>query len=185
MTTKACSSFAADAPPRTISRTVDEGGNQHGRPQPSPRCTSRQRGRVARQDGPTSPREHPRQPQITREDLPADLTPETLRQVDFRILRAVSRHDNGILSPAEQEQFDAALREAVRGTSSFVNDSSSAAVVAVPPTSTRTCVVPTRASSSGLLTRRSAPTRDCPNSASTPNGLDHDSSSGGSTGLLS
>lgn len=68
-------------------------------------------------------REHPRQPQITREDLPADLTPETLRQVDFRILRAVSQHDNGILSPAEQEQFDAALREVVRGTSSFVNDS--------------------------------------------------------------
>ena len=69
------------------------------------------------------PAEQRRRRPLTREDLPAELTPETLRQLDFRTLRAFAEHGNGVLDSREQQQFDAALAEVMRGTASVVNES--------------------------------------------------------------
>ena len=69
------------------------------------------------------PPEHQRRRPLSREDLPADLTPETLRQLGGRPLRQLAQHDNGVLDPEEQQQFDAALRDVMRGTASLVNES--------------------------------------------------------------
>ena len=69
----------------------------------------------------------------TRADLPAELTPDTLRQVDLRTLRQLARHGNGVLDAEEQKQFDAAFAEVVRGTSSVVNESLQRTRRAGPP----------------------------------------------------
>jgi len=46
-----------------------------------------------------------------------------LRQVDFGTLRELARHGNGVLDAEEQQQFDAAFAEVMRGTASVVNES--------------------------------------------------------------
>jgi hypothetical protein len=76
-----------------------------------------------RQDGRVPPPEHPSRRRLTREDLPAELTPESLRHLGFRTLRQLAQHDNGLLDTEEQRQFDAALAEVMRGTASLVNES--------------------------------------------------------------
>ncbi|WP_426562756.1 hypothetical protein ACPPVT_18275 [Angustibacter sp. McL0619] len=60
---------------------------------------------------------------LSREDLPAEFTAETLRQLDFRTLRRLSQPDNGVLDRQEQQQFDEALAGVVRGTTNVVNES--------------------------------------------------------------
>lgn len=47
---------------------------------------------------------------IERSDLPDTFTVETLRDIDFATLRQLARPGNGVLSPEEQSDFDAALR---------------------------------------------------------------------------
>ena len=49
-----------------------------------------------------------RRKQITRADLPAELTPDTLRRVPMSVLRRLARPGNGVLSADEQPEFDAA-----------------------------------------------------------------------------
>ncbi len=63
----------------------------------------------------------PRRP-LTRAELPAELTPETLRELSFITLRQLADHRNGVLDAKEQQQFDAALPEVMRGTASRVNE---------------------------------------------------------------
>lgn len=70
----------------------------------------------------------PRQPhqnghRLTREDLPTELTPETLRHLDLHTLRQLSRRDNGVLDPEEQQQFNAAYAEMVRDTNLLLDES--------------------------------------------------------------
>lgn len=72
--------------------------------------------REARQD------RRPHRP-LTREDLPAELTPETLRHLGWGTLREFSRPDNGVLDPDEQRRFDEALAEVMRGTASVLKES--------------------------------------------------------------
>jgi hypothetical protein len=67
--------------------------------------------------------EHPGRRQLTRDDLPAELTAESLRGIDFRTLRRLAHHGNGILDDDKQKQFDAAFGEVVRGTATLVNES--------------------------------------------------------------
>ena len=68
-----------------------------------------------------SPQRPPRQP-LTRADLPAELTPETLRGISFVTLRQLADHRNGVLDATEQQQFDAALPKVIRGTASRLNE---------------------------------------------------------------
>ncbi|HEX4686279.1 MAG TPA: hypothetical protein VH228_05830 [Nocardioides sp.] len=49
--------------------------------------------------------------ELTRADLPQELTPETVRQLPLPVLRRLSRPGNGILSPEEQASFDGVLHE--------------------------------------------------------------------------
>jgi hypothetical protein len=77
----------------------------------------------ARQDGRVPSLERPSRRPLTREDLPAELTPEALRHLSLRTLRQFARPDNGVLNPEEQRQFDAALAEVMRGTRSVFNES--------------------------------------------------------------
>ncbi len=67
--------------------------------------------------------DHPHRPALTRADLPAEFTPETLRHVGFRTLRELAQPDNGVLDAEEQQQFDAALAQVMRGTTTVVNES--------------------------------------------------------------
>lgn len=60
---------------------------------------------------------------LTRADLPDELTPQALRQIDFRTLRQLARPGNGVLDPEEQRAFNAALAELRRGTSALVDES--------------------------------------------------------------
>lgn len=48
---------------------------------------------------------------LTRADLPAELTAETIRTLPLGTLRRLSRPGNGVLSPQEQKEFDAVLHE--------------------------------------------------------------------------
>lgn len=64
---------------------------------------------------------HPRS-SLSRADLPAELTPETLRELSFSTLRRLADHRNGVLDATEQEQFDAALPEVMRAVASRVED---------------------------------------------------------------
>ncbi len=50
-------------------------------------------------------------PGLTRADLPARFTPDTIRGLTISVLRQLSQRDNGVLSQADQAEFDAALRE--------------------------------------------------------------------------
>ena len=67
--------------------------------------------------------EHPNRRTLSRSDLPAELTPETLRHLGMRTLHQLAQHDNGVLDAEEQQQFDAALAEVMQGTASLVNES--------------------------------------------------------------
>ncbi len=70
----------------------------------------------------TSPRRPDRQP-LTRSDLPAKFTPESLRHISFQTLRSLAQPGNGVLDASEQPQFNAALAELTRGTASLVDES--------------------------------------------------------------
>lgn len=63
----------------------------------------------------------PDRQQLTRADLPTELTPESLRHLGFRTLRQLARPDNGVLDADEQRQFDAALAELRQGAASLVD----------------------------------------------------------------
>ena len=54
---------------------------------------------------------------LTRDDLPAELTPETLRELPIGTLRRFRDPHNGVLSPQEQASFDAALPRLAEGCS--------------------------------------------------------------------
>jgi hypothetical protein len=60
---------------------------------------------------------------LTRADLPEEFTADSLRHLGFRTLRQLAHPNNGILSPEEQRQFDAALAEVRKGTADLVNQS--------------------------------------------------------------
>ena len=60
---------------------------------------------------------------MTRADLPAELTAESLRHLNFRTLRTLARPGNGVLDAGEQQQFDAALAELSRDVSAFADES--------------------------------------------------------------
>lgn len=68
------------------------------------------------------PRRPDRRP-LTRADLPAELTPATLRHVDLGTLRRLARPGNGVLDADEQRRFDAALGELRRETTALVDES--------------------------------------------------------------
>ena len=53
---------------------------------------------------------------LTRADLPAEFTPETVRRLDVFTLRRLSDHGNGVLTADEQRSFDEAVRTVMRGT---------------------------------------------------------------------
>ena len=69
------------------------------------------------------PPERPDRQRLTRADLPAELTADQLRHLDFRTLRQLARPHNGVLSADEQRQFNGALAELRRGTTSLVESS--------------------------------------------------------------
>ena len=64
-----------------------------------------------------------RHPPTTREGLPIEFTPETVRHLGLRTLRRLAQPDNGVLDPEEQKQFDAAYAEVRRATASLVQES--------------------------------------------------------------
>jgi hypothetical protein len=47
---------------------------------------------------------------LTRADLPEEFTAESVRRLSLGVLKQLERPDNGILTPTEQDQFDAAAR---------------------------------------------------------------------------
>lgn len=53
---------------------------------------------------------------LTRADLPAVFTPETVRRLDMRTVSRLSRPRNGVLSADEQRAFDDALRIVMQDT---------------------------------------------------------------------
>ncbi len=53
---------------------------------------------------------------LTRADLPEVLTPDTVRRMDMRTVRRLSRPGNGVLSADDQRAFDEALRQVMQGT---------------------------------------------------------------------
>jgi hypothetical protein len=59
--------------------------------------------------------------ELTRADLPDELTPETLRELPLSVLRRLARPDNGILDADEQARFDTALHEVMSGTARRVS----------------------------------------------------------------
>ena len=75
-----------------------------------------------RHHGRVRPPEQPRHRPLTRADLPAEFTPETLRRLGFGLLRRLADGHNGVLDAKEQEQFDAALAEVMKSTGSRVNE---------------------------------------------------------------
>ena len=74
------------------------------------------------------PNQKPRRPEgrggprraLTRADLPATFTPETVRALGFRAIRQLAKPDNGILTPDEQQEFNAVWRQVITDTSSRV-----------------------------------------------------------------
>jgi hypothetical protein len=59
----------------------------------------------------------PRRPSrrgLLRSELPDTFTPDTVRDLDIRRVRQLSRPGNGVLSPEEQQEFDAALRDVMQ-----------------------------------------------------------------------
>jgi hypothetical protein len=59
--------------------------------------------------------------ELTRADLPAELTPETIRRLPLSVLRRLAEPGNGILGQDEQRAFDAALHEVMSGAARRVS----------------------------------------------------------------
>ncbi len=53
---------------------------------------------------------------LTRADLPAEFTPDTVRRLDGWIIRRLSQPTNGILDADEQRRFDEVLRSVMQDT---------------------------------------------------------------------
>ena len=53
---------------------------------------------------------------LTRADLPAEFTPDTVRRLDMATIRRLSQPANGILDATEQHSFDQALRTVMQDT---------------------------------------------------------------------
>ena len=53
---------------------------------------------------------------LTRGDLPAEFTPDTVRRLDMATIRRLSQPANGILDATEQRSFDQALRNVMQDT---------------------------------------------------------------------
>jgi hypothetical protein len=58
---------------------------------------------------------------ITRADVPAEFTAETIRALPLSTLRQLADHRNAILTGEEQQAFDRALHEVMRGTAERVS----------------------------------------------------------------
>ncbi len=59
--------------------------------------------------------------ELTRADLPSELTPETIRRLPLSTLRRLARPGNGILDEEEQRGFDTALHEVMSGAARRVS----------------------------------------------------------------
>ncbi len=68
------------------------------------------------------PRERRTSNALTRADLPAELTPDSLRHLDLRRLGQLRRPDNGVLTADEQVQFDAAFDTVLREVRERLHD---------------------------------------------------------------
>ena len=53
---------------------------------------------------------------LTRADLPAEFTPDTVRRLDMATIRRLSQPANGILDATDQHSFDQALRTVMQDT---------------------------------------------------------------------
>ncbi len=60
---------------------------------------------------------------LTRDELPAEFTPETVRRLDVFTVRRLSQRGNGILDDDEQRRFDEALRSVMQDTTNRLDDS--------------------------------------------------------------
>ena len=60
-------------------------------------------------------------PVLTRADLPAEFTAETIRELPLSTLRRLADRRNGILSSEEQRTFDKAMHDVMRGTAERVS----------------------------------------------------------------
>ena len=69
--------------------------------------------------GSSRPGRHP----ITRDELPDQFTPETVRQLDMFTARRLSQPHNGILTADEQRSFDQALRTVMQDTADRLEQS--------------------------------------------------------------
>ncbi len=69
-----------------------------------------------------TPRDRPRATSLTRADLPDELTAESLRHYNLKSLRMLQRPGNGVLTAAEQEQFDRAMGELQQQLFQYVHD---------------------------------------------------------------
>ena len=69
--------------------------------------------------GSSRPGRHP----ITRDELPDQFTPETVRQLDMFTARRLSQPHNGILTADEQRSFDLALRTVMQDTADRLEQS--------------------------------------------------------------
>jgi hypothetical protein len=58
---------------------------------------------------------------LTRADLPEELTPDSIRPLPIGVLKRLARPGNGVLDPAEQATFDAALHEVMSATARRVS----------------------------------------------------------------
>jgi hypothetical protein len=58
---------------------------------------------------------------LTRADVPDQFTPETLRALPISTVRRLADHRNGILTGAEQEQFDRVMHEVMRAAAGRVS----------------------------------------------------------------
>ncbi len=69
------------------------------------------------------PPQRPDRRPLTRADLPATFTPDTIRQLDMATIRRLSHRNNGVLSADEQRSFDLAVREVTRPTTDWLDQS--------------------------------------------------------------
>jgi len=59
---------------------------------------------------------------LARADLPAEFTPESVRRLGMRTIRQLADPDNGVLTPDEQHDFDAAWREVIADAQARARD---------------------------------------------------------------
>lgn len=60
---------------------------------------------------------------LRREDLPDELTPDAVRELDVRTIRQLMRPGNGVLDASEQRVFDTSLRAVMEDTTSRLDQS--------------------------------------------------------------